>query len=45
MDGKNNVKLTVGWLKTEDGSDWSVRIEGDSIDPGESQARTCQVYD
>jgi len=34
VDGKNNVKLTVGWLKSEDGSDWSVRIEGDAIDLG-----------
>ncbi len=35
VDGKNNVKLTVAWLKSEDGSDWSVRVEGDAIDPGE----------
>ena len=34
VDGKNNVKLTVSWLKSEDGRDWSVRIEGDAIDPG-----------
>lgn len=33
MDGKNNVKLTVKWLKDEDGDEWAVRIEGEGIDP------------
>lgn len=32
VDGKLNAKLTTSWLKSEDGSDWSVRVEGDSID-------------
>ena len=32
MDGKQNVKITTSWLKSEDGRDWSVRIEGEAID-------------
>ncbi|CAD6565408.1 MAG: Processing alpha glucosidase I [Tremellales sp. Tagirdzhanova-0007] len=43
VDGKNNVKLTVSWLKSEDGRDWSVRIEGDAIDPARP-ARTSFIY-
>jgi len=35
VDGKNNIKLTVGWLKSEDGSDWSIRVEGETIDDGD----------
>ncbi len=35
VDGKNNVKITTSWLKSEDGADWSVRVEGDAIDPCE----------
>jgi mannosyl-oligosaccharide glucosidase len=34
VDGKNNVKITVSWLKNEDGDEWAVRIEGDAIDQG-----------
>lgn len=32
QDGKNNVKLTVKWLKDDDGDEWAVRIIGEGID-------------
>jgi mannosyl-oligosaccharide glucosidase len=35
VDGKFNVKLKTSWLKSEDGADWAVRVEGDAVDPGE----------
>jgi mannosyl-oligosaccharide glucosidase len=38
IDGKNNIKLTTSWLKSEDGADWSVRIEGEAIDCRSSMA-------
>lgn len=33
VDGKNNVKLEVSFLKNERGDGWAVRVEGDAIDP------------
>jgi mannosyl-oligosaccharide glucosidase len=33
VDAKNNVKITTGFLKSVDGGAWSVRVEGDAIDP------------
>jgi mannosyl-oligosaccharide glucosidase len=36
VDGKNNVKLEVSFLKNEHGDGWAVRVEGDAIDPCES---------
>lgn len=35
MDGKNNVKISTSFLKSEDGGAWSVRVEGDAIEEGE----------
>ena len=32
VDGANNLKMTVSWLKSEDGQDWSVRVKGGAID-------------
>lgn len=48
VDGKNNVRMNVTFLKAngEDsngGWEWAVRIEGDSIDPGENEARTRRL--
>jgi hypothetical protein len=35
VDGKNNVKISTSFLKSEDGGAWSVRVEGDAIEEGE----------
>ena len=37
VDGKNNVKITTSWLKSDDGSDWSVRIQGQAIEQRENK--------
>jgi hypothetical protein len=35
VDGKNNVKISTSFLKSEDGGAWSVRVEGEAIEEGE----------
>jgi mannosyl-oligosaccharide glucosidase len=35
VDGKNNVKFVTSFLKTPDGHNWAVRIEGSAIDASE----------
>lgn len=44
VDGKNNVEMNVTFLKSEDGLEWAVRIEGDAINPAEL-SRTSLIYD
>jgi mannosyl-oligosaccharide glucosidase len=34
VDGKNNVKITTKFLKSERGDGWAVRVRGEVIDPG-----------
>jgi hypothetical protein len=41
VDGRNNVKLEVSFLKNERGDGWAVRVEGDAIDPCEYPHIVC----
>lgn len=44
MDGKNNVKLEVSFLKNERGDGWAVRVEGDAIDPCKFQQSSSLAW-
>ncbi|KAJ9094479.1 hypothetical protein QFC21_006018 [Naganishia friedmannii] len=43
VDGKNNVRLQVSFLKNQQGDGWAVRVEGDAIDPSKL-SRTSLIY-
>jgi hypothetical protein len=36
--------MTTSWLKSEDGKDWSVRVEGEAIDPAVRPSRASVFY-
>ncbi|ORX37718.1 glycoside hydrolase [Kockovaella imperatae] len=42
-DSKNNVRMKISWLKSEDGTDWSVRVEGEPLNPS-ARGRVSLIY-
>jgi mannosyl-oligosaccharide glucosidase len=35
IDGKINAKITTKFLKSDNGDEWAVRVEGGAIDPSD----------